>query len=55
MERSEFLKEISSMTREEMQERIKEKDRTHKKVYPAVYLDRERRYKSMEERLRDLK
>jgi len=40
MEKSEFLREISSLSREEIEKRIKPEDRKHKLIYPAVYLRR---------------
>ena len=43
MEKSEFLKEILSLSREEIEKRIKKEDRQHKKIYPAVYLRRDKK------------
>jgi len=41
MEKSEFLREVSSLSREEIEKRIKPEDRTHKRVWPAVYIRRD--------------
>ena len=41
MEKSEFLREISSLSREEIEKRIKPEDRIHKRVWPAVYIRRD--------------
>lgn len=40
MERSEFLREVSSLSREEIEKKIKPEDRTHKLYWPAVYIRR---------------
>lgn len=38
MEKSEFLKEISSLSREDIQKKISEKEKIRKKICPAVYI-----------------
>lgn len=43
MNKSEFLKEISSLSREEIEKRIKPEERQHKKFYPVVYLRRDKK------------
>ena len=45
MTKSEFLKEISSLSREEIEKRILSEERQHKKIYPAVYLHRDKKDK----------
>ena len=40
MEKTEFLKKISSMTRQEIEKSIDDKNKKHKLIYPAVYLKR---------------
>ena len=40
MEKSEFLKEVTSLSREEIEKRIKPEDRIHKRIWPAVYIRR---------------
>lgn len=45
MNKSEFLKEISSLSREEIEKRILPEERQHKKIYPAVYIRRDKNKK----------
>lgn len=45
MEKSEFLKLISNLSREEIQQKIQEKDKTRKLIYPAVYIRRDKKNK----------
>jgi hypothetical protein len=40
MERSDFLKQISSMNRDEINELLNSKVKNTKKIWPAVYIDR---------------
>lgn len=40
MERSEFLREVSSLSREEIEKKIKPEDRIRKLYWPAVYIRR---------------
>jgi len=40
MERSDFLKQISSMNRDEIDNLLNSKVKRTKKIWPAVYIDR---------------
>ena len=40
VEKSEFLREISSLSREEIEKKIKPEDQIHKLYWPAVYIRR---------------
>jgi hypothetical protein len=43
MDKTEFLKLISNLSRDEIQKTIKEKDKTRKMIYPAVYICRDKK------------
>ena len=43
MGKTEFLELISNLSREEIQQKIQEKDKTRKRIYPAVYIRRDKK------------
>jgi hypothetical protein len=50
MEKSDFLKKISSMSREEIEKFIDEKSKKRKLIYPAVYINRNKSKSTQEHR-----
>ena len=43
MEKTEFLKLISNLSRDQIQQVIKEKEKCRKMTYPAVYICRDKK------------
>ena len=52
MERSEFLREISSLSREEIEKKIKSEDRIKKLYWPAVYIRRAKEEKEVKKNVK---
>ena len=48
MEKSEFLKLISNLSREDIQKQISDKEKSRKMIYPAVYICRDKKNQEKE-------